>query len=252
MPESTDLYEEHPEVFLPKFEQWEERADDQVDGMLTQLDEAYDFTPASVLDVGCGAGRHVVSFAERGIEAHGLDISPEYIERAEKRATDAGVADVTSFFAADMRELDDLSQTYDLLICVYTAFGFYDEETNAALLETFANRLNPGGVLLIEVPNKEGFLTTWSGGGVSKPHENAVHAEQHEYDPLTSRGTATIFAVEDGTYLGEGVFEVRFYAPIELRQLLDRAGFSDIHLSDGFDGGELTRESPRVLVMGRT
>lgn len=30
------------------------------------------------------------------------------------------------------------------------------------------------------------------------------------------------------------------------------AGFNDIHLSEGFDGGELTRESTRLLVMGRT
>lgn len=252
MTNATEIYEEYPEVFLPKFEQWRDNADDQVEGMLTQLEEAYDFTPDSVLDVGCGAGRHVVAFAERGIEAHGLDISSRYIERAENSASSAGVSEITSFFARDMRELDDLSQTYDLLTCVYTSFGFFDEETNAALLETFADRLNPGGILLLEVPNKEGFLTTWTGGGVSKPHKNAVHAERHEYDPLTSRGTATIFAIEDGTYLGEGEFEVRFYTPIELRQLFDSAGVSDIRLSDGFDGGELTRESTRLLVMGRT
>lgn len=252
MPNSTDLYEEYPEVFLPMFEQWEDRADDQVDGILTQLEEAYDLTPASVLDVGCGTGRHVISFAERGIEAHGLDISPEYIERAEDRATSAGVSDLTSFFARDMRELEALSQTYDLLTCVYTSFGYFDEETNAALLEAFADRLNPRGILLVEVPNKEGFLTAWSGGSVSKPHEDAVHAERHEYDPLPSRTTVTIFAIENETYLGEGEFEARLYTPIELRKLFDSAGFNDIHLSDGFNGGELTRDSTRLLVMGRT
>lgn len=250
MTDSTALYEKHPEVFLPMFERWADMADEQVAGMLSLIEEAYDHAPTSVLDVGCGTGRHVVSFAEQGIEAHGLDISAEYIERAEDRATAADVADATSFYARDMRELDGISQTYDLLTCVYTSFGFFDDETNAALLEAFADRLNPGGVLLLEVPNKEGFLATWSGSDVGRPHEDAVHAEQHEYDPITSRSKATIFAIEDGTYLGKGEFKVRFYAPIELRQLFDRAGFSDIRLFAGFDGEELTRESDRLLVTG--
>lgn len=251
MTDSMNLYEEHPEVFLPKFEQWAAEADEQVAGMLSLVEEAYDYTPTSVLDIGCGTGRHVVFFAERGIEAHGLDISTEYIERAQNRATAADVADATSFYARDMRELDGISQTYDLLTCVYTSFGFFDDETNAALLDAFADRLNPDGVLLLEVPNKEGYLASWSGSDVGRPHEGAVHAEQHEYDPVTSRATATIFAIEDGTYLGKGKFEVRFYAPIELQQLFDRAGFSDIRLFAGFDGEELTRESNRLLIIGR-
>lgn len=251
MTSPTELYEEHPEVFLPKFSQWDEQADEQVEGILTLLEEEYETAPSSVLDIGCGAGRHVIALAERGITAHGLDISPTYIKRAEDRASTAGVADTTSFFARDMRDLDAHSHTYDLLICVYTSFGFFDEDTNAALLEAFADRLNPGGTLLIEVPNKEGFLTSWTGGGVNRPHKDAVHAEQHEYDPVTSRSEVTIFAIEDGTYLGEGGFEVRLYAPIELRQLFEDAGFDDVRLFDGFDGGELTRESTRVLVTGR-
>lgn len=251
MTDSTELYEEHPEVFFPMFEHWVDRADEQVEGMLTLLNEAYDYAPTSVLDVGCGAGRHVISLANRGIEAHGVDISAEYIERAEDRATTAGVSDATSFFTRDMRDIDALSKTYDLLTCVYTSFGFFDEETNAALLETFADRLDPGGVLLIEVPNKEGYLTAWTGNDVSRPHEDAVHAEQHEYDPSTSRVKVTIVAIEDGTYLGEGAFEMRFYAPIELQQLFERAGFRDIRLFAGFDSEELTRESTRLLVMGR-
>lgn len=252
MTEPTQIYEHDPEVFLPKFDQWEEQADDQVDAMLALLEETYEFSPTSVLDVGCGTGRHVFAFAERGIEAHGLDISEEYVDRAQAQAASADTAAETSFFAGNMRDLDGLSGTYDLITCVYTSFGFFDDETNAAVLESFGDRLEPGGVVLIEVPNKDGFLSSWQDSVVGNPDENTVHAERHAYDPLTSRATATIYAIEDGTYVGDGEFEVRLYSPIELRQLFEDAGFSEIRLVAGFDGGELSRESRRLLVIGRT
>lgn len=251
MSDPSQIYKDDPEVFLPKFEQWAERADDQVDAMLALLAETYEFSPTSVLDVGCGTGRHAIALAERGIEAHGLDISEAYVERAKARAASAETAAETKFFARDMRDLDGLSGTYDLLICVYTSFGFFDDETNADVLASFGERLEPGGVVLLEVPDKEGFLSSWRESVVGKPDEDSVHAERHEYDPLTSRATATIYAIEDGTYVGDGEFEVRFYSPVELRHMFEEAGFGEIRLVAGFDGDELTRESERLLVMGR-
>lgn len=246
-----DLYEEHPEAFLPILEMWAEKANDEVEAMLTRLEEAYDYTPTSVLDIGCGIGRHVIPFAKRGIEAHGLDISLEFIEQAKQRAATAGVADSTSFFHQDMRELDGLSRNYDLLICVATSFGYFNEATNAGLLETFYDRLNPGGVLLLEVNNKEGLLTEWSDAVVENPTEDALHVARYEYDPLTSRLHVTNVAIEDEMYLGEGEIAVRLYTPIELRQLYNSAGFSDIRLFATFEGEGLTRESQRLLVLGQ-
>ena len=38
-----------------------------------------------VLDVGCGPGRHVVALRRRGIEALGIDISPEALRFARRR-----------------------------------------------------------------------------------------------------------------------------------------------------------------------
>lgn len=251
MADSTELYEESPETFLPLFNRWANDADEQVEQMLDRLREVYDYAPDSVLDIGCGIGRHTIRFAERGLTAHGLDLSPEYVERARERATAAGVDDHTSFFQHDMRNLDELSDTYDLVINVWTSFGFFDDRTNAAVIDACRDRLNPDGAFLLEVPNKDGFLTTWSGASVGKPSENAVHAERHEYDPLTSRVTVTIFAVEDDTYLGEGQFETRLYAPNELRREVKAAGFNEVRSSGGFDGEELTRSSRRLLVTGR-
>ena len=251
MSDSTELYEEHPEAFLPILEMWAESADEQVDSMLALLEETYDYSPVSVLDVGCGIGRHVIPFAERGLEAHGLDISPEYVARAEQRASEAGVADETAFFRHDMRDIDELTRDYELLVCVGTSFGYFDEMTNAALLETFHDRLAPGGVLIVEVNNKEGELAGWNDAGLERPGKDALHAVEYDYDPLTSRLHVLNVAIDEETVVGKGEVDVRLYTPIELRQLFETAGFSDVRLAATFDGESLTRESPRLLAMGR-
>jgi SAM-dependent methyltransferase len=48
-----------------------------------------DRTIAPVLDVGCGAGRHVVALSRRGVAAVGLDISPVAVRLARERGARA-------------------------------------------------------------------------------------------------------------------------------------------------------------------
>ncbi|MGB3413012.1 MAG: class I SAM-dependent methyltransferase [Microthrixaceae bacterium] len=60
----------------------------------------------TVLDVGCGPGRHAVELARRGIRVVGVDISEEFIRVARELAADAGVGDLVEFVRGDARQLD--------------------------------------------------------------------------------------------------------------------------------------------------
>jgi cyclopropane fatty-acyl-phospholipid synthase-like methyltransferase len=44
-----------------------------------------------ILDLGCGAGRHVVYFAERGYDVYGLDLSPTALEYTIKSLSEKGL-----------------------------------------------------------------------------------------------------------------------------------------------------------------
>ena len=55
-----------------------------------------------VLDLGCGAGRHVAAFAERGKHAVGIDLSPNSIAAARSLY---GESDRLRFIEGDMRTL---------------------------------------------------------------------------------------------------------------------------------------------------
>jgi SAM-dependent methyltransferase len=76
-----------------------------------------------VLDIGCGPGRHALSFAERVARVEAFDISPKMIERARQNAAEAGRTNsgfqVLDWAAADLRRLN-WEKTFDLVIASKT------------------------------------------------------------------------------------------------------------------------------------
>ena len=50
-----------------------------------RLLEEKGFTTGSILELGCGTGKHAEQFAKIGYSVHGIDLSSEMIKKANKR-----------------------------------------------------------------------------------------------------------------------------------------------------------------------
>ena len=100
---------------------------------------------ASLLDVACGTGRHLASFAGQVDEVAGTDGSAEMLTIAAARLG-PGVA----LHEADLRDFD-LGRTFDLVTCLFSSIGHVDsaEELDAAVA-AMARHVAPGGMLIIE------------------------------------------------------------------------------------------------------
>ncbi len=99
-----------------------------------------------VLDVGCGAGRHLRALRESGLHAFGVDLSPVLIRDA--RNTGLNVA------RADMRWLPFADHTFDLVTCFFTSFGYFATvEEDIAVLAEFCRLARPSGFLFLDLPN---------------------------------------------------------------------------------------------------
>jgi 2-polyprenyl-3-methyl-5-hydroxy-6-metoxy-1,4-benzoquinol methylase len=69
------------------------------DGHLPDVIEQYGIEPGKALEVGCGTGTNSIWLARQGFDVTGLDLSEVAIQRAEKKAGEAGVA--CRFMAGD-------------------------------------------------------------------------------------------------------------------------------------------------------
>lgn len=245
---TEDAFVENADLFALDLAARVEDADGEVADLLGLLAD-HDLEPESVLDVACGIGRHTVELAERGVEATGVDLSPEYVERAGERAAAAGVDDRTTFLAGDVRDLP-VDGEFDLVTNLWTAFGYYDDETNRAVLDGVRDRVAPGGALLVELANKEGVLADFDPDGVAEMDDHRV-VETREYDPATSRirSHRRVYDADTDGFLGEYDVDLRAYAPVELRRHCEQAGFADVSLYGSLDGAELERASRRLVVV---
>ena len=81
----------------------------------------------SVLDVGCGSGRHLARLAGVGVERLvGIDLSPEMIALARCRLSEAGATNA-ELVEGDIGQWDS-DERFDLVI----ALGFFDYQADAA------------------------------------------------------------------------------------------------------------------------
>lgn len=107
---------------------------------------AEDLPPGAALDLGCSRGDDAIWLAARGWRATGLDISATAIERAKRRAQEAGVGDRVRFARHDLAQgLPE--ERFDLVTALY--FQSPVELPRANILRSAASAVASGGRLLI-------------------------------------------------------------------------------------------------------
>jgi SAM-dependent methyltransferase len=112
---------------------------------------------ASLLDVGCGTGEHLVTFDKLFDDVAGVDLSVAMADIARNKVPAAQIE------VADMRDFD-LGRTFDAVICLNTGVAYLPSLVALrTALERMVAHLALDGVLLVEpwwFPNRyvDGYL----------------------------------------------------------------------------------------------
>ena len=234
-----ELFDEDYLLFLTARQS--EASDDADAALVVEL--LGDVAGTRVLDLGCGHGRIANRLAARGARVTGLDATRLFLDLARDEAARRGV-DV-DYVAGDMRALP-WAWRFDAVVSWFTAFGYFDDAQNRAVLAEVHHVLRPGGRLLLELNHKDGLLPHWLPSSVVEVG-GALQIDERTFDPLTGRAHARRTTVRDGR-VRRAEFHVRMFGFTELRDWLLDAGFGSV-AGYGGDGGPLTAESARMIVI---
>ncbi len=192
-----------------------------------------------VLDVACGAGRHARALESAGAAPVGVDLSPTLLQVA-RQVTGAPVV------RADMRALPVRPASMDLVVNLFTSFGYFesDEEHRLALAE-MAAAIRPGGWFVIDYLNAAQVRATLV------PAEQAllggVHAEVTRSIERNGEVVEKRIVTDDGRRFRE---RVRLFAPDDLAALLAACGIRVRTRCGDYDGSALGEASPRAILFG--
>ncbi len=198
---------------------------------------------ATVLDVGCGTGRHLIDFARAGLKATGFDVSRHMIGHARRRISRAAreessirdnlpvarVADVRSFL--DGKE-------YDCVVSMFAVMGYLTtNEDLLAALQNIRRHMKERGLFVFDV---------WFGPAVltQKPETRVrdfyaeglrtIRLARPEPDYLRNLVIVhyTILQLKGQQIVAETheAHAVRFFFVPELQFLLQNTGFTTVKI----------------------
>jgi len=107
-----------------------------------------------ILDLACGRGRHSRFLHSRGMQVHGVDLSPRSIQEANLLSSEG-----LSFELRDMR-MPWSRPEFDLALSLFTSFGYFDtDEENGQVLETLRSAVHADGWVVLDFFNSQKVLS---------------------------------------------------------------------------------------------
>ena len=163
---------------------------------------------ASVIDVGCGTGRHSKHLAEKGFSVTGIDLSSYSLQLARRYKKEN-----LQFHRHDMR-LPFGNERYDVVLNLFTSFGYFEtKKENLQVVENMYHTLKPGGLLVIDYLN------------MHYTQQHLVHKEQKEIDGI--RYHIDRWTDEQFFYKHIAVTHESLQAPLEYTEQVSKFGFKD-------------------------
>ena len=202
----------------------------------------------SLLDLGCGAGRHLLALHNAGFRRIvGLDLSDELLQVAAERLAEAG-ADGIELVNADMGHIP-YTEYFATVLSLFTSFGYFErDEENAAVFAAVSASMRAGGQFLLDTLNR-----AWVMAHLVTEEEQKVAGRHLQIErrltPDGRRVEKTIRVLKLGNHEKTYHESVRLYTPSEIETVLKAEGFTNIRRYGSLEGELHRPESLRLILV---
>lgn len=230
------------------FEQWfgEEylrlyphRDEEDAARLVALIDGRLGVAQRRLLDLACGPGRHAAQFTARGARVVGVDLSLTLLVRARRRGV------VTALVRADMRALPFRDRTFEIVVNLFTSFGYFaDDAQHRRVLADAARLLQPGGAFVLD------YLNAGAVRARLVPDEERHVGDRHVAIArrITADGRFVVKEIRLADEARSFVERVRLFSPEDLERLLGEAGLRVRERFGDYEGAPLTDGAPRAIL----
>jgi SAM-dependent methyltransferase len=203
--------------------------------------------PARVLDLACGNCRHGAEFARLGFKTFGFDLSWPLLKSVP--ADDLACRPLQRT-RGDMRLLPFASNRFDLVLSLFTSFGYFKESADdLQVLAEVKRVLKSNSMFLLDFLNarliKQEIIPAESG----KIGDREVIIERW-LDGAQNRVEKRISIKSPLGKIQEYRESVRLYDLEELKQMLAQSGIYLKQIFGDYGGADYNDKSPRLILIG--
>lgn len=200
----------------------------------------------SILDVGCGPGRHCLALSKMDYDITGIDSSSFLLSKAQQTADGLGLA--CRYELADMLAYK-VPKPVDLIINMFNSFGYFDSpEKNQAFVNRCYENLKDNGTFIIDTVGKETLARQIEPVHLSEYQNGDIRIER----PLLI-DNMQIFSNEWILIQGDKAFRRSYqhyvYTPIELSHMCYKAGFNHVEIYGSLMGDDYDLDSDRLVIV---
>jgi ubiquinone/menaquinone biosynthesis C-methylase UbiE len=114
--------------------------------------------PGILLDLGCGTGRALLPWSDRGWKTIGIDLSLDMLGQAQAKCL--GSVNPPGFVHANLAQLQCLSENFaDAAVCLYSSIGMIRGSQNRrSMLEGVRRALKQNGLFFVHAHNRGNWL----------------------------------------------------------------------------------------------
>lgn len=244
----THLFDAEEYLYFMSDSLREEDTPKQVDFLERQMDMK---PPMKVLDLGCGHGRHANELAARGYEVVGVDLVEGFLDVARKEQEERGPSPnggSVQFLRGDIGTFES-PPMFDRAVCLFDAFGFFDDAHSIATLRNAHRALVADGMFALDIRTRE-FMVRLPPAAVLDKGNGDMMIDRHHFDIESGR------LVDRRTYLRAGkqrevMFSVRLYAFTEIRLILESIGLRVVSAYGGFDASPMAQSKSRTIIIAK-
>jgi SAM-dependent methyltransferase len=220
-------------------------AEAQVGSILDLLDP---LPEGPLLDLCCGAGRHLAALRRAGVKnLVGIDLSADLLRAAKAKLSDPS-AEPVELVRCDMRRLPHAG-CFAAVLSLFNSFGYFREDpSNEKFILGVQRALRRGGKFLMDYLNRDHVLEnliasdTVSRGDLTARHSRWITGDGKRVEKRTE---VSFPGGESRTF----VESVRLFSPEEMEGMFRRAGFRRVRFLGGLEGGPFSPTSGNLVIV---